>query len=162
MHDDDSSERTALYRLYDSTDRLLYIGISRNPKHRWERHSQIQPWWHLVARKSLEWHEDRNSALAAEVQATTAEKPLYDQSSRRTQAQPRGGFDHSDGVQAVIEGLTLKIEAGAYPPGTRLSTGPVAEEYGVARTTASRAMRALTVNGLLTFRVHGRYLVAER
>lgn len=33
-----TQERTALYRLYDAGDRLLYIGISNNPEARWARH----------------------------------------------------------------------------------------------------------------------------
>lgn len=152
-------ERTALYRLYDAEGRVLYIGISALPKARWERHSLIQTWWHLVARKSVEWYEDRPSALDAEAAATATEKPLYDKSWRHSQGEPRGGYDDSEGVKKVIDGLRRKIEQGECPAGTKISTGPISAEFGVSRTTAGTAMGVLKKNGLLQFRVPGRYLV---
>lgn len=154
------SKRTALYRLYDGDDRLLYIGISALPKARWERHATLQPWWHLVARKSLEWHDDRASAIKAEAEATAAEGPLYDRSWRRSRSEPRGGYDYSEDVNKVVEGLRTMIERGEHPAGAKISTGPIAAEFGVSRTAAGTAMRMLTESGLLRFRVHGRYLVA--
>jgi predicted GIY-YIG superfamily endonuclease len=38
-------ERTALYRLYDATDQLLYVGISTNPEERWKTHTMLKSWW---------------------------------------------------------------------------------------------------------------------
>ncbi len=157
--EDSVPKRTALYRLYDAEGQLLYIGISALPKARWERHSTLQPWWHLVAKKSVEWFDDRASATAAEAESTATEAPLYDQSWRRTQAEPRGGYDNSADIAKVFEGLRAKIERGEYPPATKISTGPIAAEFGVSRTSAGTAMRRLTEAGLISFRVHGRYLV---
>lgn len=151
--------RTALYRLYDADDELLYVGITWNPESRWREHATRQPWWHKVARKTVEWHEDRPSAIAAEARVTAAEKPRYDESARRDQKTPRRVLPDSEGRQRVEESLTLRIKEGAYPPGTRLSTGPVAQEYDVARTTASSAMYSLTEQGLLEHLVHGRFTV---
>lgn len=51
--------RTALYRLYSTDGRLLYVGISHNPDMRWGQHSVTQPWWSAVDRRELEWHETR-------------------------------------------------------------------------------------------------------
>ncbi|MFE7780373.1 GntR family transcriptional regulator [Streptomyces nigrescens] len=156
-----ANEPTALYRLYDADDQLLYIGIARYPQSRWEQHAGQQTWWHQVARKTVEWYEDRASALEAEACSTAAEKPLYDQSWRRTQDAPKGGFDDSAGRKLVEKTLADRIAQGLYPPGTCLSTGTVSSEFDVARTTASCAMRALVSRGMLRHRVHGRYLVAD-
>lgn len=157
-----ADEPTALYRLYDANDRLLYIGIARHPKFRWEQHANDKPWWHLVARKTVEWCDDRSSALNAERGATAEEKPLYDRSGSYTSDTFKVSFDDSEGRRVVTETLTSKIEKGVYPPGTLLVTGTVAQECGVSRTTASFAMRALADRGgLLRFQIHGRYRVVD-
>lgn len=155
-----SPGRTALYRLYDADDELLYVGITWNPKSRWAQHATHKSWWHTVTRKTVEWHEDRSSAIAAEARATAAEKPRYDDSARRDQKTPRRDLPDHEGRRKVEESLTLRIKEGVYPPGTRLSTGPVAQEHNVARTTASSAMYYLTEQRLLKHRVHGRFEVA--
>jgi predicted GIY-YIG superfamily endonuclease len=157
-----SPGRTALYRLYDADDELLYVGITWNPKSRWESHATYKSWWHKVARKTVEWHEDRRTAIAAEARITAAEKPRYDDSARRSQGTPRRNAPDHEGIQKVAEALTSRIKEDVYPPGTRLSTGPVAQEYEVARTTASSAMHSLTKQGFLEHWVHGRFAVAPR
>jgi predicted GIY-YIG superfamily endonuclease len=43
------SERTAVYRVFDMADALLYIGVAKNFGRRWEHHEHHQPW---VARNS--------------------------------------------------------------------------------------------------------------
>lgn len=83
----DMSRRTALYRLYDAADQLLYIGISFNPAKRGYQHAMASPWWHDVARKEITWYETRPDAEAAERDAVLAERPLYN--VRRIRA-PRG------------------------------------------------------------------------
>jgi GIY-YIG catalytic domain len=71
------SECTAVYRLYDADDVLLYVGIGRRPENRWKRHVRSKRWWPQVARKHVEWHSDRPAALLAEAVAIHDEKPLY-------------------------------------------------------------------------------------
>lgn len=68
--------RTALYRLYDGEDRVLYIGITNMPNVRFDAH-RMKPWWKQVARKDIEWFENRHQASCAEVRAIRAERPLY-------------------------------------------------------------------------------------
>jgi predicted GIY-YIG superfamily endonuclease len=69
--------RTALYRLFDANDQLLYVGVARNPDVRWATHSQSKPWWSSVERRAVEWHDDRASAERAELAAIRMEKPLH-------------------------------------------------------------------------------------
>ena len=71
------SERTAVYRLYDADDALLYVGISKSFGSRWEQHAYRQPWWPEVHRQTVEWHPDRECALAAEEAAICSEGPRY-------------------------------------------------------------------------------------
>jgi predicted GIY-YIG superfamily endonuclease len=70
-------ERTALYRLYDADDQLLYIGISKDPDLRFQKHAGRSPWWPKVARKSVEWLDDRQSALDTERRLIEELSPPY-------------------------------------------------------------------------------------
>jgi len=71
------TERTALYRLYDADDRLLYVGITNNLKARWRAHAKDKHWWPEVARKSIEWFETRKSAERVEKIEVEQENPVY-------------------------------------------------------------------------------------
>lgn len=69
-------ERTALYRLFDADDELLYVGISKDPKARWEQHRD-KPWWRDVSMRVIEWYDDRPTAERAERKAIETEGPRY-------------------------------------------------------------------------------------
>lgn len=72
-------ERTALYRLYSADGTLIYVGISKNPEQRWGTHKSEKPWWQQVARKTVEWFDDRVTAAKAEATAVRVENPLMNQ-----------------------------------------------------------------------------------
>lgn len=72
-------QRTALYRLYDADEQLLYIGVTSKPQPRWNNHKCTQPWWPDVTTKVLEWFDDRDQALDAEAAAIKAELPKYNE-----------------------------------------------------------------------------------
>jgi predicted GIY-YIG superfamily endonuclease len=74
------TQRTALYRLFDATDRLLYVGITNNPDFRlYEQHAKEKPWWGDVdqQRTRIVWYDDRPSALRCELAAIHDEKPIH-------------------------------------------------------------------------------------
>lgn len=71
------TEQQALYRLYDSTGTLLYVGVSLNVAQRMSQHRAVKPWWTDVARIELEHYDTRGRVLAAELAAIRAEAPLY-------------------------------------------------------------------------------------
>jgi predicted GIY-YIG superfamily endonuclease len=77
MTDEKPPERTALYRFYDANDRLLYVGITTNPKRRWYAHSRDKYWWPEVTRKAIEWFETRKSAERIEKIEIAEERPVY-------------------------------------------------------------------------------------
>ncbi|MGW0575149.1 GIY-YIG nuclease family protein [Streptomyces sp. NPDC002920] len=70
-------ERTALYRLYDSGDSLLYVGIAKDPKVRFGQHRHDKIWWPEVAVREVEWFATREQALQKEAQAIQRELPRY-------------------------------------------------------------------------------------
>jgi predicted GIY-YIG superfamily endonuclease len=70
-------ERTALYRIRGEADALLYTGITNNPAVRWNAHQQVQPWWDELRSLTVEWHDSRAEAEAAEKAAILAEQPKY-------------------------------------------------------------------------------------
>lgn len=69
--------RTALYRVFDSTGKLLYVGISQNPDIRFGQHSQTKLWWSEVDVRKVEWYETRAEAATAEKVAIKAEMPHW-------------------------------------------------------------------------------------
>jgi hypothetical protein len=71
-----NDRRTAVYRLFNRDDVLLYVGVSWNPKSRIPSH-QDKPWWPQVAKSTIDLHPDRATALRAEAVAIVEESPLY-------------------------------------------------------------------------------------
>ena len=73
-----TNERThALYRFYDATGTLLYVGITADPGARWRQHAHDKPWWHHVANITIETHPTRTAVFDAERAAIIAERPLH-------------------------------------------------------------------------------------
>lgn len=66
----------ALYRLYGSDGKLLYIGICDDPVQRWHTHSR-KPWWPQVVRFHVSWFPSRAAAGQAEAVAIRQERPQY-------------------------------------------------------------------------------------
>jgi len=71
------SERTAVYRLYDANDVLLYVGMTRHPDARCGHHATHKRWWPEVCRREVQWHTNRAAALRAEAAAIRDEGPCY-------------------------------------------------------------------------------------
>jgi predicted GIY-YIG superfamily endonuclease len=71
------STPTALYRIRGEAGILLYIGITNNPAIRWNAHQAAQPWWDELRSLTVEWHESRPEAEAAEKAAILAEQPKF-------------------------------------------------------------------------------------
>ena len=69
--------RTAVYRLFDASGTLLYIGSSNNPRVRCYEHASTKRWWPEVASRTEAWFETRVEALAEEKRAIGVEQPQY-------------------------------------------------------------------------------------
>lgn len=68
---------TALYRLFDATGDLLYVGIGHTPEVRWKQHARTKDWWPLVVEKTTQWFDTRLLATKAEADAIRTEKPRF-------------------------------------------------------------------------------------
>jgi len=67
----------ALYRFFDRTDALLYIGISVNLPARLRQHRSDKAWWLAISRVQVEYFPIRRAALDAEKHAIETEGPLF-------------------------------------------------------------------------------------
>ena len=68
--------RVCLYRHFDITGALLYVGISVEPKSRIYGHARAH-WYADIVRTTEQWFDDRKVALTAELAAIKSENPLH-------------------------------------------------------------------------------------
>jgi len=68
---------TQLYRHYDSSGQLLYVGISLSALWRTMTHRRDSAWWNEVTVVKIENHRNRWRAIEAERQAIVEERPRY-------------------------------------------------------------------------------------
>lgn len=67
-----------LYRFFDASDHLLYVGISLSAAQRASQHRAEKPWWPDVARMDVEHHDvARHEMEQIERDAIIAERPLH-------------------------------------------------------------------------------------
>ncbi|TXL84680.1 hypothetical protein [Streptomyces sp. IB2014 016-6] len=66
------NRRAAVYRLYDASGVLLYIGSAYDPEERCKAH-RSKPWWRQVSRRTDEWYVGRNTAYREELKAVAVE-----------------------------------------------------------------------------------------
>lgn len=69
--------KTALYRHFDKGGSLLYIGISLSPVARLAQHDAQSSWAEKIAKVTISYFDDRESAATAEADAIRRERPLY-------------------------------------------------------------------------------------
>lgn len=67
----------ALYRLFDETEQLLYLGISADPGKRFAQHRSDKPWWGDIRSMTVQPMPSREAALEAEREAIKDERPLH-------------------------------------------------------------------------------------
>lgn len=155
-----SPERTALYRMFDESDVLLYVGIARNPEDRWAVHAYTaaHTWWPLVSRKTVDWLPSRQEAFKVELEAIRTEAPKYnvvgvpsplvltDNGSMRAVDKRSRASRYGQ----VADELRGAIERGELKAGDRLpSFAELRQFFGVTVTTSQRALRVLKDEGLV-------------
>jgi predicted GIY-YIG superfamily endonuclease len=67
----------ALYRFFDETGQLLYVGISVDPGRRFAQHRSDKTWWSEVVGITVQPMPSRAAALAAERAAIENERPQF-------------------------------------------------------------------------------------
>jgi predicted GIY-YIG superfamily endonuclease len=150
------AERTALYRVRNSDGDLLYIGISERPEYRWFSHRRQHNWWNEVAQYSLEWHDSREVAEAAEAKAIDAERPRHNSTYNysipfdpKTWEPVLGGVKY----QLLAERIRAEIRSGRWTLGHRIPSFEVlVEAASVSRGVVQKAIGNLRSEGVLDFR----------
>ncbi|MFH8410719.1 GIY-YIG nuclease family protein [Streptomyces sp. NPDC018019] len=157
MNDTPSEGRTALYRLYDAEEDLLYIGISRKLTQRFREHEHSRSWWHCVKYVDLTWFDSHPRAYAAEKAAQHSERPPYNGVGHLGLGWhvPRITYDDSADRAAIRALLLNDLRTGKYAPGKHLWELTVSREYGYSRMSTSSVMWALADEGHLVRRKAG-------
>ena len=153
--------RTAVYRLYDRTGQLLYIGITCDLDERWHQHHAEKYWWRDVERKDIVWVNTRDEARAIEYKATRIEKPLYDRLDRngRLSEEEKRALEHQR-VDRAAEAIKRDIRSGVFPAGVALpSVRELMERCDESSAVVRSALWHLRENARLLARVHGNWVV---
>jgi predicted GIY-YIG superfamily endonuclease len=66
-----------LYRFYDASGALLYVGITAKPIRRFRDHQKTKDWWTEVSSIRVENFSSRLELIYGERRAIVHEKPLY-------------------------------------------------------------------------------------
>jgi predicted GIY-YIG superfamily endonuclease len=78
----------SVYRLFDTDDRLLYVGCSDDVHMRLNAHRCTQDWFPAVTRTTVEKFPTREEALAAELTAIRTENPIHNVKGKVREKQP--------------------------------------------------------------------------
>jgi predicted GIY-YIG superfamily endonuclease len=71
------SKPTKLYRHFDASGELLYVGISNNVLHRLKQHEVAAAWQEQITTITIERYPTRQAALDAEREAIWRENPRH-------------------------------------------------------------------------------------
>jgi predicted GIY-YIG superfamily endonuclease len=151
MRAPDHDGPTALYRLFDIDDVLIYAGISKEPTARFAAHRASKAWWAEVRRIDIQWHASRTDAAQAEIDLIRAERPRYnvavpDDDGRFTIGVGRPRWEPDDDlagllVASVVEATKTAAEAetALWASFAEARSGGVPIVYLVKRTGIPRA-----------------------
>jgi predicted GIY-YIG superfamily endonuclease len=124
-----------VYRVYDATDRLIYIGATSNLPQRLNYH-RTQAWWWSLAERVTESsvYPDMDAAHEAEWAAIATESPAFNFALKpgRPSSQPRPLSDAD--LRVCRNWLASKRRGGYLPMPLRWVTGqgPAPAELNVA------------------------------
>ena len=88
---------TTLYRHFDSSDNLLYIGVSLNEFNRFKQHMVNSDWSNDAAYTTYERFNTREEALIAERDSIIRERPLYN-------------TIHNNGIKGLIKRMDKIVQ----------------------------------------------------
>jgi predicted GIY-YIG superfamily endonuclease len=78
---------TQLYRHFDETRQLLYVGISLSTFARLSQHKAHSDWFKKIKSVEIENFETREEAMAAEREAIKNESPMFNIAMKKTMAE---------------------------------------------------------------------------
>lgn len=77
-----ATDPTIVYYLCAEDETLLYVGVTKNLKHRLQRHSESSPWWPDVAYNKTQVLPSRAAALIREREAILLLEPKHNVQGR--------------------------------------------------------------------------------
>lgn len=110
---------TTLYRLYNSADELLYIGIAEHWPSRLNSHRSDKPWFGEVIQVRLVHYQSRAEAAQAEREMIRTECPRHNVQHNRETRQPRK-FERPEPTRRLFdvgECVALGLTDGQCPVG---------------------------------------------
>jgi hypothetical protein len=97
------SKDLSLYRHFDESGNLLYVGISLSFINRTSQHKYSSDWYKLIRQITIEKYDDEDELYTAETDAILKEKPKYNK--RKT-----NNMNNSQ----ICEASYIPIETGSY------------------------------------------------
>lgn len=122
-----------VYRVFDATDRLLYVGCSVDVEQRMANHEGASPWFVFHARVETVSYPTRAEAEHAEANAIASEHPRWNISGR--------SLDHPDGFARSFK--TAPWLAAEHDMGTRWRKIREEERQLEERLTEVRSRKAV-------------------
>lgn len=95
-----------LYRYYNSSGDLLYVGISLDAVTRLAQHKEKAPWFTQIARIEIEHYESRKECAKAERLAIRREQPLHNKAFYDFLSDP----DEPPGLSESSLAVYLRVE----------------------------------------------------
>tara|TARA_Y100000296_G_C5155790_1_gene248991 strand:- start:137 stop:670 length:534 start_codon:yes stop_codon:yes gene_type:complete len=96
-----------LYRHFDSSNRLLYVGISLNAINRLSQHNKNSHWADEISHVEIEKFETRQEAIRAETKAFDNESPAYNiyrpTAKENLQTEKRAEISKQDLVKRIVQ-----------------------------------------------------------
>lgn len=102
--DDEVMKVTSVYKLYNKSDELLYIGISGSAITRLSQHKQDKQWYIEIARVEIEHYETEKQARDVEGILIKELNPRYNR------ARPGCGRRHPDLMQTLQQRLNKSMD----------------------------------------------------
>lgn len=135
---------TALYRSFNESGELLYVGISMRMAQRIKEHDKFSGWFEKTAKITLEWHASRSDAIIAEREAIKTERPIFNIQHNTEQSKHEkksDDFDADEITSAVVSGVVF----------TRVKLNPIYSLKEVAEIlqTSPQTVRGLISSGEL-------------
>lgn len=93
-----------VYRCFDASGRLVYVGQSRDAMARLQHHQRNAFWAHMVERVTIKVFGSREDALAVEREAIRTERPRFNNMGRWATRVWWDASDYEDFAQALAAG----------------------------------------------------------
>lgn len=133
---------TFLYRLWDGSRVLLYVGITRDLGVRMRKHAWEKAWWEQVEDVTVEVFPTHDAAADAEAEAIQTERPRHN-TAHRPKPQPTGAPDRPRiGTPEYAREKRTRKAAGTWSrePGSREDTLARLVEYLGGEWTTTQAV----------------------